>query len=104
MKIVGQQGSLSCRFPPPKSRNIHCKFSDRLIFRQAEHMTKEPQLPKPDSFNKGSCFCKKTPQLEPRSGFIVRSHRVGKREKCTPTYTDVVWARSRKDKMMKLIN
>ena len=63
MNIVGEQGSLSCRFPPPKSRNIHCKFSDRLIFRQAEHMTKEPQLPKPDSFNKGRCFCKKHPNL-----------------------------------------
>ena len=57
MNIVGEQGSLSSGFPP-MSRNIHCKFSDRLIFRQAEHMTKEPQLPKPDSFNKRSCFCK----------------------------------------------
>ena len=58
MNIVGEQGSLSSGFPLPMSRNIHCKFSDRLIFRQAEHMTKEPQLLKPDSFNNGSCFCK----------------------------------------------
>ena len=51
------QGSLSSGFPPSTSRNIHCKFSDRFLPRQAEHMAKETQLPKPDSFNKGSCFC-----------------------------------------------
>ena len=51
------QGSLSSGFPPSMSRNIHCKFSDRFLPRQAEHMAKETQLPKPDSFNKGSCFC-----------------------------------------------
>ena len=57
MNIIGEQGSLSSGFPPPMSRNIHCKFSDRLIFKQAEHVTKEPQLPEPDCFNKESCFC-----------------------------------------------
>ena len=51
------QGSLSFGFPPSTSGNIHCKFSDRFIFRQVEHMAKETQLPKPDSFNKESCFC-----------------------------------------------
>lgn len=58
MNIIGEQGSLSSGFPPPMSGKTHCKFSDRLIFRQAaERMTKETQLPKPDFFNKGSCFC-----------------------------------------------
>ena len=54
--IIGEQGLLSTGFPPPMSRNIHCKFSDRLLFRQSGQMTKETQLPKPDSFNKGSCW------------------------------------------------
>ena len=56
MNIVGEQGLLSTGFPPPTSRNIHCKFSDRLICGQVGHMTKETQLLKPDSFNKGSCL------------------------------------------------
>ena len=51
------QGSLSSGFLPLMSRNIHYKISDRLIFRQAEHMTKESQLSKSDSFNKGGWFC-----------------------------------------------
>ena len=56
MNIIGEHGSLFTGFPPPVSRNIHCKFSDKLIFRQVGHMTKETQLPKPDSFNNGSCL------------------------------------------------
>ena len=55
MNIIGERGSLSSGCTP-MNRNINCKFSDRLRFKQAEHMTKEPQLPKPDSFNKGSFF------------------------------------------------
>ena len=51
------QGSLSFGFPPSMSRKVHFKFSDRFIFRPAEHMAKETQLPKPDSFNKGNYFC-----------------------------------------------
>ena len=47
-----QPGQVHCR-----SRNVHFKFSDSFIFWQAEHMAKETQLPKPDSFNKGNCFC-----------------------------------------------
>ena len=40
------------------SRNIHCKFSERLTFGEAEHVTKETRLPNwPDSFYKGNCFC-----------------------------------------------
>ena len=39
-----QPGQVHCR-----SRNVHFKFSDRFIFRQAEHMAKETQLSKPDS-------------------------------------------------------
>ena len=50
MNIIGEQGSLSSRFLPPMSRNIHYKAFDRVIFRQTEHMTK-------DSFNKGGWFC-----------------------------------------------
>lgn len=57
MNIIGEQGFLPSGFYPPMSGNIHCKFSDKLIFRLAEHMTKQTQLLKPDSFNKGSCFC-----------------------------------------------
>ena len=53
MNIIGEQGSLSSLFLPPMSRNIHYKISDSLIFRQTEHMTKESQLSKSDSFNKG---------------------------------------------------
>ena len=53
MNIIGEQGPLSSRFLPPISRNIHYKISDRLIFRQAEHMTKESQLSKSESFSKG---------------------------------------------------
>ena len=53
MNISGEQGLLSSGFLPPMSRNIHYKISYRLIFRQAEHMTKESQLSKSDSFNKG---------------------------------------------------
>ena len=56
MNVMGEQGSLSSEVLPPMSRNIHCIFSDRLIFRQTEHVTKEPQLLEPDCFNKGSCF------------------------------------------------
>ena len=57
MNIIGERGSLSSGCTP-MNKNINCKFSDWLRFKQAEHMTKEPQLPKPDSFNKGSCFRK----------------------------------------------
>lgn len=53
MNIIGERGSLSSGCTP-MNRNINCKFSDRLCFKQAEHMTKEKK--KPDSFNKGSCF------------------------------------------------
>lgn len=52
--MIGEQGSLSAGFPSPISRNIHCKFSDGLIFRQVGHMTKETQLPKPDSSMMGA--------------------------------------------------
>ena len=52
MIITGEQRSLSSGFPPPMSRNIRCKFSERLAFREAEHMTKETRLPNwPGSFN-----------------------------------------------------
>ena len=54
MNMIGEQGSLSTGFPSPISRNIHCKFSDGLIFRQVGHMTKETQLPKPDSSMMGA--------------------------------------------------
>ena len=49
------QGSLSSGFLPLMSRNIHYKISDRLIFRQAKHMTKGSQLSKSD-VNKGGWF------------------------------------------------
>ena len=53
MNIIGEQDSLSSGFLPPMSRNIHEKISDRLNFRQADHMAKESQLSKSNSFNKG---------------------------------------------------
>ena len=44
MNIIGEQGALSSGFLPSMSSNIH--ISDRHMFRQAVHMTKESQLSK----------------------------------------------------------
>ena len=39
MNIVGEQGSLSSRFPAPMSENIHCKFYDRLMSDECDDVT-----------------------------------------------------------------